>query len=147
MTNRFVLVAGVAVCAAGVAACSSGSANSPQPPGSLPTTTAQVTVNGKSAGTTHQLQCAQDGWTHTIKTGDQTSGVTLVVEAGDKVTAKSVVITNVSGFSGSVWESKIGNAQAQVIGTTFRVQGTAQGANTDEPNHPTTATFDIKANC
>ncbi|HZQ31099.1 MAG TPA: lipoprotein LpqH, partial [Mycobacterium sp.] len=75
------------------------------------------------------------------------SGTKFVVDAGDTLKAKSVVITNVGGFTGSVFENKIGDAQAQVIGTTFRVQGTAQGANVDDPNHPASATFDIKANC
>ncbi|WP_424744073.1 lipoprotein LpqH [Mycobacterium sp.] len=34
-----------------------------------------------------------------------------------------------------------------MIGTTFRVNGTAQGATTADPNQQTTASFDIKANC
>jgi hypothetical protein len=106
-----------------------------------------VTVNGQSAGTTHTVECSQDGWTHTIKTGDEKSGVRVVVETGDSVTAKSVVITNVGEFTGSVWEDKIGNASAAMIGNTFRVNGTAQGANNANSNQPATANFEIKANC
>jgi lipoprotein LpqH len=84
---------------------------------------------------------------HTIKTGDDKSGVTVTVDTGDAVRAESVVITNVGDFTGSVYENKIGKAEATIIGTTFRVNGTAEGATTAEPNQPTTANFDIKANC
>jgi hypothetical protein len=146
--NRFVVVAGAALCAVvGIAGCSSSPKNSPQPPGSLPPATAQVTVNGQSTGPTRELRCTQDGWTHTIKTGDEKSGVTAVIDTGGAINAMSVVITNVNEFTGSVWENKIGKAEAAMIGTTFRVNGTAQGSTADNPNKQTTASFEIKANC
>ena len=129
------------------AGCSSKPGTSSQPPGSLPPATAQITINGKSAGTTRAVHCTQDGWMHTIETGDDQSGVRVVVSTGDTITAQSVVINNVGDFNGSVWENNIGNAQARVIGTTFRVNGTAEGATTADPNKRTTASFDIKANC
>ncbi len=148
MHKRFVVVAGAAFCTvAGIAGCSSAPANSPQPPGSLPPATAQVTVNGQSAGTTRAVQCTQDGWTHTIKTGDEKSGITAVIDTGGAVDARSVVITNVSDFTGSVWENKIGKAEATIVGTTFRVNGTAQGSTKANPNQQTTASFEVKANC
>jgi ipoprotein LpqH len=145
--NRFVVMAGTACCAVVAVACSSAPANAPQPPGSLPGSTAQITINGKSVGTTHAVHCTQDGWTHTIETGDQATGTRLVVDTGDSVSARSVVITNVGDFTGSVWENNIGNAEAMIIGTTFRVNGTAEGSNTANPNQPASATFEIKANC
>jgi lipoprotein LpqH len=155
------------VAIAGVAGCSSSPANSAQPPGSVPFNTAQVSVNGQNTGTTHDVLCTQDGWTHTIYTGDKASakaedrgtasGVSVVVNTGDNVFAPSVQIVNVSGFTGSVWENyneetkeityKIGKAQATVIGSTFKITGTAQGENTNDPNKNTTATFEVKANC
>jgi ipoprotein LpqH len=146
--NRFVVVTVAALGAvAGVAGCSSTPANSPQPPGSLPPATAQVTVNGQSAGTTHAVACTQDGWMHTITTGDNKSGVRVVVNTGDTITATSVVITNVSDFTGTVLENKIGKAEASMIGTTFRVRGTAQGATKQNPNQVATQDFEVKANC
>jgi len=130
-----------------VAGCSSKQGTSSQPPGSLPPVTASITINGQSAGTTKDVRCWQDGWMHTIETGDDNSGVRVVVTTGDDVTAQSVVINNVADFNGSVWPNDIGKAQASVIGTTFRVNGTAEGATTAEPTKRTTASFDIKANC
>ena len=145
MQKRSVAIAVAAI--AGVAGCSSTPPSSHQPPGSLPPTTAQVTLNGQSALTTHHIECTQDGWMHTFKTGDDKSGVTVVVNTGDTVSAKSVVITNVGDFTGSVYENKIGKAEATVTGTTFRVNGTAEGATNANPNQPATANFDIKVNC
>jgi ipoprotein LpqH len=143
--KRFTVV-GVAAIAA-VAGCSSTPPNSHQPPGSLPLTTAQVSVNGQPAVTTHHVDCSQDGWMHTFKTGDAKSGVTVVVNTGDTVRAQSVVITNVGDFTGSAYVNQIGTADATVIGTTFQVRGTAEGATTAQPNQPTTANFEIKVNC
>ena len=145
MQKRSVAIAVAAI--AGVAGCSSTPPSSHQPPGSLPPTTAQVTVNGQSALITHRIDCTQDGWMHTFKTGDDKSGVTVVVNTGDTVSAKSVVITNVGDFTGTVYENKIGKAEATVTGTTFRVNGTAEGATNANPNQPATANFDIKVNC
>ena len=148
MQNRFVVAAVVAVCGvAVVAGCSSKPGTSAQPPGSLPPMTAQVTINGKSAGTTNSIQCTQDGWLNTIETGDQQSGVRVVITTGDTMNAQSVVINNVGDFNGSVWQNNIGKAQASMIGATFRITGTAEGSTTAEPNKRTTANFDIKANC
>jgi ipoprotein LpqH len=146
--NRFVVVTVAALCAvAGVAGCSSGPATSPQPPGSLPPATAEVTVNGHSAGTTRAVQCTQDGWMHTIMTGDDKSGAKVVVNTGDKINATSVQIRNIGDFTGSVLENNIGKAQASMIGNTFRVTGTAQGSTAQNPNQVTTADFEVKANC
>jgi ipoprotein LpqH len=109
--------------------------------------TAQMTVNGQAAGTTHAVSCTQDGWLHTIKTGDQNSGTTVVVNTGDTISAQSVIITNVGGFSGTFLANQIGKAEASMIGTTFRVNGTAEGSPSADANKRATANFDIKANC
>jgi hypothetical protein len=155
--NRIVVAAGAVLVLVGVAGCSSSPKSSPQPPGSLPTATAQITINGKSAGTTRDVACTQDDWMHTILTGDKAnvlpekvdgaSGVTVVVDTKDSVNAKSVQITNVNGFTGTVWENNIGKAQATIIGSTWKITGTAQGENANDPNKEVTATFEIKANC
>ena len=148
MQSRVLVVAVAAGCAVvGIAGCSSGPANSPQPPGSVPVGTAQVTINGQSTGTTHEIKCTQDDWMHTIITGNDKSGVKVVVDTGNAVTAKSVVITNVGDFTGSMLENQIGKADATMIGSTFRVNGTAEGASTADPNQPTSASFEVKANC
>ena len=63
----------------------------------------------------------------------------VVVNTGDTINATSVVITNVGDFTGTVLENKIGKAEASMIGNTFRVRGTAQGATAQNPNQVATA--------
>jgi ipoprotein LpqH len=154
--NRFVVIVGAVSCAVTMGGCSSGPANSQQPKGSVPVVTAEVMVNGQPAGTTHQIKCTQDGWIHTIETGNKDSGVTMVVDTESAPVARSVVLTNIGGFTGTAWQyqkrdktwtNQIGESKAAMIGTTFKVTGTAKGANTSDPNKGTDATFEIRANC
>jgi ipoprotein LpqH len=162
MQNRIVVAAGAVLVLVGVAGCSSSPQNTPQPAGSLPPATAQVTINGKNAGTTKVVACTQDDWLHTIVTGDKVtamqpdakpgamnnaSGVQVVIDTkqGKGLDAKSVQITDINGFTGSVWENEIGDARATMIGTgtTFKITGSAQ----DASNKDITVPFEIKANC
>jgi len=136
------------VAAAPIAGCSSSEPKSPpQPSGALPPNTVHMTVNGHDAGTTHDVKCDQVDWFHTIDAGNPASGVKATIEFGDKVTAQSVELHSVGGFTGSFWNGTVGSGDASILGNTFRVTGTAVGANDDKPNTQTTATFDIRANC
>lgn len=64
--------------------------------------TAQVTINDRNLGTTEAVQCTPAGALTTIETGDQASGVTAVVSTKDELTAESVSINNVGGFTGKL---------------------------------------------
>jgi lipoprotein LpqH len=147
LKNRFVVAIGAASCAVSVASCAAGPSYSTQPKGSVPNVTAEITINGNVAANTHDIRCYQDGWNHTVEAGTRDSGVKMVLGTGDKVTAKSVVLTNIGGFTGSFIENQIGESKASIIGSTFKVSGTADGATTDDPNKKATASFEIKANC
>jgi hypothetical protein len=146
--NRFNAVVGAAlVGVAGIAACSSQPSDTPQKPGTLPPNTAQVTINGKDTGTTNALNCGQVDWFTTIDTGNKAAGASTMIQTGDTITAKSVEIRDLGGFSGTYWEGNNGNADAGIDGNTYIVSGTINGFNTDNPTKPATATFKIKANC
>jgi ipoprotein LpqH len=148
--NRFVAVAGAAfMVVAGIAGCSSQQAT-PQPPGSLPPLTAHVSINGKDAGTTHTVNCSQVDRYMTIDTGTKDGGATAVVESvdsGSKISAQSVQIRNLGGFTGSYWTGVVGDANAGIAGTTYTITGTADGFNSDAPDKRVTGTFQIKAAC
>jgi ipoprotein LpqH len=119
----------------------------PQPPGALPPNTMHVTINGADAGTRHDVRCSQSSWLHTIESGDQKSGVTAMVELGDKTSAQAVAIRDLGGFTGSYWAGSVGNAEAVMLGNTYKLTGTAHGSSTDKPNTEASATFEIRANC
>jgi lipoprotein LpqH len=145
--NRFVAVAGAAsVSAVIIGGCSSPPAEPQQPAGALPPGTAEVTVNGKRMGPTDAVNCAQTQWLWIMEAGDKTAGVTAVVQSGEMLTAKSVQIRNLDGFTGSYWDGQGGNADASIAGNTWTISGTVDGFNADKPKRAT-ATFKVKANC
>jgi DUF4097 and DUF4098 domain-containing protein YvlB len=60
--------------------------------------------------------------------------------------AESVNINNVNGFTGLA-NSGVGDAKATFSNGTYRITGTAQGTNTDNPATPKTADFKIETQC
>jgi ipoprotein LpqH len=138
------LAAFAIACAA--AACSSPPAAKPQP-GTLAVGTAQVTVNDANAGTTDAVQCTAAGSLTTITTGDDQSGVTALVSNKDELTAESISIHNLGGFTGSYDAGLGGTANVTMTGRTYAITGTADGFATDQPSFRKNGTFTIKVAC
>lgn len=139
------LIAGaVATCAA----CSSEPEAAPLPEGALAAGTAQITVDGRDGGTTHEVQCSPMGFQTAITTGDDTSGTTALVSKGDELTAESVSIRDIAGFTGS-YNAGLGEAPAEVTmnGPTFVISGTATGFRTDAASFTTDGTFTLRVSC
>jgi ipoprotein LpqH len=136
-----------AATAVAVAGCSSGPPDYKPAPGTLAAGTAQVTVNGQNTGTTEAVQCTPAGWLTTIATGDQTSGVTALVSNKDELTAETVSINNVGGFTGSFNAGLGGTANVSMTGRTYDITGTADGFDTANPSFRTAGTFAIKVAC
>ncbi len=133
---------------AGTASCSSEPPPAAKPaPGTLTAGTAQVTINGKDVGTTEAVQCVPAGTMTTITTGDNSSGVTAVVSNKAGLTAESVSINNLGGFTGSYNAGLGGNAEVTMAGSTYDITGTADGFATDNPSFRTGGTFAIKVSC
>lgn len=130
-----------------VAGCSSSPPDYKPAPGTLIAGTAQVTVNGQNTGTTQAVQCTSTGSLTTINTGDQTSGVTALVSNRDELTAASVGINNVAGFTGSYNAGLGGTAKVTMKGRTYDISGTADGFDTANPSFRTSGTFAVKVAC
>jgi ipoprotein LpqH len=130
-----------------VAACSSGPPAYQPTPGTLVPGTAQMTVNGQNIGTTEAVQCTPAGSLTTITTGDQTSGITSLISNRDELTAASVSINNVGGFTGSYNAGLGGTANVNLTGRTYDITGTADGFETAHPSFRTNGTFAIKVAC
>jgi hypothetical protein len=144
--NRFVAVPAVALFVVGIGGCSSPPAPSP-PPGTLSAGTAQVTINDKDMPITHAVACTPSGSLTTIATGDAAAGVTALVSNGVAVTAKSVIIHDLGGFTGSYSEGLDGRAEATMSNRTYTIRGVAYGFNADNPSARTTDTFAVKVAC
>ncbi|EUA07601.1 putative conserved lipoprotein [Mycobacterium kansasii 732] len=109
--------------------------------------TAMVTVNGNEVRP-HLVRCFQLQWYRTIEVGNGDSGATVVIDQwAEPITAKSVRIRNLAGFTGMYSEGDGGSAKAGFGDSTFTVSGTAEGFNTVAPDQPATAEFRIAAHC
>lgn len=146
--NRFVGTAVVALASGVIAGCSSDPAPAPPLPGTLAAGTAKVAINGTEMGATQAVRCTVVGPVTTINTGDDAAGLTAVVASADKLTASSVSIRNLSGFTGS-YNQGLGDANAKVglTGRTFDISGTAQGFLANNPSFRVPGTFAIKVSC
>jgi hypothetical protein len=136
--SRIIAVAG-AVLVAGLGACST-------PPAAVGTHTARVSINGKNISPPPAIRCIQQGWNWLVETPDKESGFRAAISTGDKITAQSVEIRGLDGFTGAFWEGTNGDGKATVDNGRITISGTAQGefeGNSDEA----TATFDIETKC
>lgn len=106
-----------------------------------------MTVNGQSAGTTDTVQCSQAGPLTTITTGDDVSGVSILVASEKELVAKEVGIRDLGGFTGSFNAGLGGDATVTMSGRTYVFTGTADGFETANPSFRTTGTFEIKVAC
>jgi hypothetical protein len=138
------LVAGATTVATG---CSSGPPRAPLPKGALVPGTAQITVNDNDLGQFQAVRCSPAGHLLTISTGNQGQGSTTVLSNADGLTAKSVTIRDLGGFTGSFNEGLGGSAEVSLDGGTYTVTGTADGFDTDKPSFRASGTFTIKAAC
>jgi ipoprotein LpqH len=127
--------------------CSSPPPEYHPPSGALVAGTAHVTVNGQDAGTTSAVQCNSTGPLTTITTGDQRSGVTAMVSNADALTADSVSINNLGGFTGSYNAGLGGKADVRMTDRTYDIAGTAYGFATNNPSFRVSGTFAIKVAC
>jgi len=145
------VVAAAVVAVAGVAACSS------EPPPNHPSQ-ATVTINGNTVASKQSVTCSQQAnnlpgskpqWFWTLAVGDRdVSGVRAMLNGSDEnLTAESVHILNLGGFTGSYSGGDGGEANATFASETFTITGKADGFNTYKPDEPATATFKIVATC
>jgi|SRR5271168_2811161 len=140
MQNRIAAMAGAALTVAVLGACSSV----PQTPLS---STASVTVDGHDAKI-QVVKCGQLEWNRTIDIGGDFSGATAVIDQSTHpLTATSVHIQNLGGFTGMYSQGSGGSANASLNGDTFTVTGSANGFKTDKPGEPATADFKIIVTC
>lgn len=127
--------------------CSSGPPEASLPPGALVPGSAHITVNDNDLGEFHAVSCDSASDTLTISTGNTEQGSTAVVSNADGLTAKSVAIRDLGGFTGSFNEGLGGDAKVSLDGSTYTITGTADGFDTDKPSFRSSATFTIKVAC
>jgi hypothetical protein len=141
-----VAVLATVVVACGVTACSS-SPPAERQAGEFVIGTAEVSVDGTGAGTTDDVSCTTAGPLTTITTGDERSGSTSIVSNEDALTAETVSINDVAGFTGSYNAGLGGEATVTMTGRTYTISGTADGFRTDNPSFRADGAFTITVAC
>lgn len=140
MRNRIVAAAAAALAVAALGACTAR----PQTPLSG---SASVTVDGKDAQI-HVVKCIQQEWYRTIHIGGEFAGATVRIDGrAQPLTATSVRIQNLGGFTGMYSKGDGGEADMSFSGNKFTITGTARGFKTGKPNQATSAAFKIVATC
>src|SRR5262249_37680706 len=133
MPNRIAAAAAAALAVVVLGACSS------TPSQAQIASTASVTVNGNNAKL-DVAKCSQLEWYRTIAIGGDFAGVTVVIdERAQQLTATSVRIQNVGGFTGMYSKDDGGDADMSFSGDKFTITGTANGFRTDKPGEPASA--------
>jgi hypothetical protein len=148
LRSGLLAIAGSVLVVGSLAGCTSDVDNSPPVAGSLPSGTAQITVDDKKGDDIHQVHCTVAGTQTTIQTGDEDSGTTTVVKSVTDPVAQLVAFRNVGGFSGS-YNQDLGKSDATVKlhGATYEITGTADGFNTDKPSFRAETPFILKVAC
>ncbi|MFC5933340.1 MULTISPECIES: lipoprotein LpqH [Mycobacterium avium complex (MAC)] len=146
MKKRFRNASAIVLVAASVGACSPSRAAEP-PPGTLLPGTAQVTINDHVLPETHAVKCVPMGSLATVTIGDTAAGTSMFVSNESPLTAKTININNLDGFTGSYAEHLQGAAEVTLHGYTYTIRGRAEGFNTDNPSLRSTDSFTIKVAC
>jgi hypothetical protein len=138
--NRIALAVAVEVAVAVLGACT------PRPQ-TQASGTATVTVNGNDSKF-RTVNCTQVQWIRTINIGSDFAGAKVVVDQRkEPVTAESVRIQNLGGFTGMYSQGDGGDASLSSSGGRFTITGTANGYKVDKPGEPASATFKVVAEC
>ncbi|GAB4621030.1 hypothetical protein MOKP38_45770 [Mycobacterium avium subsp. hominissuis] len=83
----------------------------------------------------------------TVTIGDTAAGTSMFVSNESPLTAKTININNLDGFTGSYAEHLQGAAEVTLHGYTYTIRGRAEGFNTDNPSLRSTDSFTIKVAC
>lgn len=131
-----------------VAGCSSSPQPAYQPPaGALIPGTAQVTVDGRDAGTTYSVDCMTVGSLTMISTGGDESGVYTMVSNDEGLAVRLLRLTDLGGFTGSYNQGLDGDATVAMTDRTYDISGTAVGFDLDEPSFRSSSPFQVKIAC
>lgn len=106
-----------------------------------------MTINDSALPEMTAVKCTLIGPLTTIATGDTAAGVTALVSNEAGLTAKSVSINALGGFTGSYMEGLAGKAVVSMKGQTYMIRGSAEGFDTDSPSMRATGTFTIQVAC
>jgi lipoprotein LpqH len=147
-----VAIGGAAIVVAGLSGCSSDNKKSETSGETSSAASAQgkttVTIDGKDQQVQGTVVCSSMGGNTNIAIGDATTGIGAVVSSGDSPNVQSVGLGNVNGVTLG-YQSGVGQgeAKAEKDGNTYKISGTATGADMANPLQPVNKPFEIEVTC
>ncbi len=110
---------------------------------------ATVSIDGQEQETQRTVACTQTGDTVMIAIGDATQGISATVSTGDEPQVSQVALGNVDGVALTYQEGTgQGEAAAEKDGDTYKITGTATGADIADPGAGMVSKpFEIEVTC
>lgn len=140
------LCAVIAVLCCGLTGCVAASNNSLSPQPKAPGTV-YLAIDGQQVAVDQRVNCEETEFWTTVAIGIPAAHLTAVIRNDKKLTAESVRIHGLGGFTGSYWRDLDGSATVVMRNSEIAIQGTAVGFRVDNPSSRSTATFQITAVC
>jgi ipoprotein LpqH len=141
--GAMITLAGAAILAAALAGCSSN--------GHVASTSAsntKVLIDGQDQKVQGNVACVTTNGTVKIAIGGAVTGVGAMVTDANPPQVQSVVLGNVNGVSLGWAPTGHGNAQATKHGSSYKITGTATGADMSNPMAgPVSKPFEIDVTC
>lgn len=133
-----------------VAAGSAGCSSQPEPTGLQPGLkpgTAQLTVAGADVGRIKAVQCVPAEDTTSIVIGPEPPVAAATIAHGEGDEVKWVKLRSANGFTGSFNADLDGEADVELVGSTYQITGVARGFDEGDARRPVTAKFAIEVSC
>ena len=144
--RRGVLIgAAAALVLGGALGCSSGPGPARPEPGAISPGTAQLRIDDRRLDSTAVRCDAIDTYTQ-IHTGDESSGVTVMLVRANHPTVEFVRIRNVGGFTGDYDRGLQGDAAVTMTSATYDISGVVIGYS-QHSNERRSAPFAIRVAC
>lgn len=107
----------------------------------------EVNIAGQPLVSSELVRCSPAGAQTTIVTGKEGEGAIATIDSADGLTARSVQLRNVDGFTGSYWQG-FGDAPTVVQkGRTYEIEGSAMGFDAKNPSARISQRYSIRVAC
>lgn len=150
--NREILIAvgGAAIIIAGLSGCGSDKSETSGETSSAAAAEGKstVTIDGADQEIQGTVVCSDMGGNTNIAIGDATAGIGAVVTTGDEPSLVSVGLGNVEGATLG-YQTGVGanDGKVEKDGKTYKISGTATGADMSNPMQPVNKPFEIEVTC
>lgn len=126
---------------------SASPSSEPRRAGAIQECEVEVAISDQRLPTSKSVDCTFIQSMTTVKTGDDDTGATVVIDNAGGLEATSVTTRRVGGFTGGYSENLGDHPAVKMSGRTYSVSRTANGFDAHDPGRRTAERFSNKASC